>query len=189
MAAAKDEQNQGAGGTEGAAAPAAAKLPILPLVIAMLVAVVLGAGAVGGGMLYMLKSGKIGGGVGVTKVEAKEIVKVKTHGIVMEPILVNLMDAGGKSFLRVAMTIQVEDEPVVKGAKEEKPPAGGKVPTQAENAARDTVLTVLGQQSADGLLEADGKEVLKSKIKAALTAHNPDLKLTDVFFTEFLVQR
>ncbi len=187
MASSTDEQKQGAGGADGAAAPAA-KLPLIPLVAAMLVAVVLGAGGVGGGMLYMIKSGKIGGGVGsVQKVEAHEIAK--THGIVMEPILVNLTDAGGKSFLRVAMTIQVEDEPKVKGAKEEKPGPGPKVPTEAETAARDTVLTVLGQQSADSLLEPGGKEELKTKLKAELKTRNPDLKLTDLFFTEFLVQR
>ncbi len=189
MASSTDEQKQGAGGADGAAAPAAAKLPLIPLVAAMLVAVVLGAGGVGGGMLYMLKSGKLdgAGGGGVQKVEAHEVVK--THGIVMEPILVNLMDPGGKSFLRVAMTIQVEDEPKVKGAKEEKPAPGAKVPTEAETAARDTVLTVLGQQSAESLLEPSGKEELKTRLKAELKTRNPALKVSDLFFTEFLVQR
>ena len=56
-------------------------------------------------------------------------------------------------------------------------------------AVRDTVLAVLGRQTADGLLAADGKEHLKAELKAALAEHNADLKVKDVFFTDFLVQR
>ena len=56
-------------------------------------------------------------------------------------------------------------------------------------AVRDTVLTVLGRQTADGLLAADGKEHLKAELKSAIAEHNPDLKVKDVFFTDFLVQR
>ena len=54
---------------------------------------------------------------------------------------------------------------------------------------RDTVLAVLGRQTADGLLAADGKGRLKVELKAALAEHNRDLKVMDVFFTDFLVQR
>jgi flagellar FliL protein len=56
-------------------------------------------------------------------------------------------------------------------------------------AVRDTVLMVLGRQTADGLLAVDGKEHLKSELKAALSERNTDLKVKDVFFTDFLVQR
>ncbi len=56
-------------------------------------------------------------------------------------------------------------------------------------AVRDTVLSVLGRQTADGLLAADGKEHLKAELKTALAEHNSDLKVMDVFFTDFLVQR
>jgi flagellar FliL protein len=48
---------------------------------------------------------------------------------------------------------------------------------------------VLGRQTADGLLAADGKEHLKTELKSALVEHNADLKVKDVFFTDFLVQR
>ena len=64
-----------------------------------------------------------------------------------------------------------------------------KVADDAGAAVRDTVLTVLGRQTADSLLATDGKEHLKSELKAALAEHNRDLKVTDVFFTDFLVQR
>ena len=180
--------------TEAAAgAVPAAKVPVMPLMVAMLVAVVLGAGAVGGGLFYALKSGKLTlpGQVVVTQVEAKEKEPVKSHPLIMEPILVNLQDAGGRAYLRVGLTLQVLDDEPVKGAKEkeEKPEKGPKLPSAAETSARDVVLTVLGQQTSDELLEADGKEALKSKLRTGLKEHDPELKVSELFFTEFLVQR
>ena len=120
----------------------AAKVPMMPLMMAMLLAVVLGAGAVGGGIFYMIKSGKIGipGQVVVTKVEAQEKEPAKSHPLVMEPILVNLQDTGGHAYLRVGLTLQVRDDEPVKGAKkEEKAEKGPKLPSQAETSARDGV--------------------------------------------------
>lgn len=185
MASSTDELDKGASGAEAPVAPVTAKVPVLSLVLAMVVAVVVGAGAVGGGMMYLVHAGKLGGSM-APSVEAHEVVAAKTHGVIMEPILVNLMDAGSHSYLRTAITLRVVDEVPVKGAKEEK---GPKVPSEAETSARDIVLTVLGQQTSDGLLEADGKEHLKTKLRAALAAKDPDLKVTELFFTEFLVQR
>ena len=167
-----------------------AKLPMVPLIIAMVVAVVLGAGAVGGIMIYLVRAGKIGGG-GATRVEVHEAVSVKTHALVLEPILVNLADPGGRAYLRLGLTLRVADDEPSKDEKpkEEKAEKGAKGPSEAETAARDTVLTVLGQETGDALLEPDGKEELKKKLRAAMVVHNPTLKVTELFFTEFLVQR
>lgn len=181
-------------GTEAAAGAApAAKVPMMPLMISMVLAVVLGAGAVGGGIFYMIKSGKISvpGQVVVTKVEAGEKEVPKSHPLIMEPILVNLQDPGGRAYLRVGITLQVLDDVPVKGAKKEEAPPdkGPKLPTAAETSARDVVLTVLGQQTSDALLESDGKEALKTKLRAGLKEHDPELKVSELFFTEFLVQR
>jgi flagellar protein FliL len=38
-------------------------------------------------------------------------------------------------------------------------------------------------------LAVQGKEQLKTELKAAIAQRNPELKVTEVFFTEFLVQR
>jgi len=56
-------------------------------------------------------------------------------------------------------------------------------------AIRDTVLTVLGLQTADDLLAPDGKERLKLELKKSLAEHNGNLKIAELFFTDFLVQR
>ena len=113
-----------------------------------------------------------------------------THAMVLEPLLVNLADAGGSSYLRVALTLRVADVADKKGAKaSDEKSKNDKGAEDAVAAVRDTVLTVLGRQTADGLLATDGKEHLKTELKAALAEHNADLKVKDVFFTDFLVQR
>ena len=110
--------------------------------------------------------------------------------MVLEPLLVNLADAGGSSYLRVALTLRVADAADKKSqSPTTKKTRTTKVAMDAVAAVRDTVLTVLGRQTADGLLAADGKEHLKSELKTALAEHNADLKVRDIFFTDFLVQR
>jgi flagellar protein FliL len=64
-----------------------------------------------------------------------------------------------------------------------------KAASDAVASVRDTTLMVLGRQTADGLLAIDGKEHLKAELKKAFAEHNADLKVMDVFFTDFLVQR
>jgi flagellar FliL protein len=110
--------------------------------------------------------------------------------MVLEPLLVNLADAGGSSYLRVALTLRVAEAGDKKGvkAKDEKS-KDERIGDEDGAAVRDTVLTVLGQQTADDLLAADGKAHLKTELKKALAEHNADLKVMDVFFTDYLVQR
>jgi flagellar FliL protein len=122
--------------------------------------------------------------------KTESIVTAATHAMMLEPLLVNLADAGGSSYLRVALTLRVADVIDKKGAKaNDEKGKNDKGMDDAVAAVRDTVLTVLGRQTADGLLAADGKEHLKTELKAALAQHNADLKVKDVFFTDFLVQR
>jgi flagellar protein FliL len=148
--------------------------------------VLISALGVGGVVYYLARTGKLplqrgAGG------RAEQSAPMTTHAIVLEPLLVNLADAGGSSYLRVALTLRVEDTTGKTGArpKEEKNKDGD----DAVAAVRDTTLIVLGRETADGLLAADGKERLKNELKAALAKHNPDLKIADIFITDFLVQR
>ena len=144
--------------------------------------------SVGGVMYYLARAGKLPlQHFGAAAVRTEPIVPVATHAIVLEPLLVNLADAGGASYLRVALTLRVADAAAKKDAKpkEEKSKDGD----DAVAAVRDTTLMVLGRQTADGLLAPDGKEKLKAELKLALAKHNADLKVTDIFFTDFLVQR
>jgi flagellar FliL protein len=164
---------------------------ILPLLIATVTAVVI-AMLLGGGMYYLAKSGRLATllGMPAQSVKAEQTAPPSTHPITLEPVVVNLADEGGKTFLRIGITLRVLDAELRKGEKpKEENPKDTKSAGDAEAAVRDTALEVLGRQTAEELLAADGKEHLKTELKAAIEKHNPDQKVTDVFFTEFLVQR
>jgi len=171
------------------AVPVEAKFPLIPLLIAVVVGVLVAGLGVGGVVYYLVRTGRLPGrDISTHKTEVA--VAVATHSMVLEPLLVNLADAGGSSYLRVAMTLRVADATESKGAKpKEAKPKEDKENSADMAAVRDTMLTVLGRQTADRLLASDGKEHLKTELKAALAEHNADLKVMDVFFTDFLVQR
>jgi flagellar FliL protein len=172
-----------------AAAFSVAKFPLVPMLLAVVAGVVAAVLGLGGCLYYLARTGRLPV-QRATVQKAEAAVPVTTHNIVLEPLLVNLSDASGSSYLRIAVTLRVADAADQKRAvaKSEESKADKGV-EDAIPAVRDTVLSVLGRQTAEGLLSADGKENLKTDLKMALAKHNSDLKLMDVFFTDFLVQR
>jgi flagellar protein FliL len=172
-----------------APAPVPAKVSVAPVLIAVVAGVVIATLVVGGSVYYLARTGRLPIQGGTTQKTAAQL-PVVTHAMVLEPFVVNLADAGGNSYLRVALTLQVADVVDKKAAnsKDEKSNSD-KGADEAGAAVRDTVLTVVGQQTAESLLAANGKEQLKADLKSALAEHNPNLKIADVFLTDFLVQR
>lgn len=166
----------------------AAKLPVAPLLIAVVIGVVIASLGVGGIVYYLARTGRLPAQNGVQQ-KAEVVLPAATHAMVLEPLLVNLSDAGGSSYLRIALTLRVENAADKRDAKAMEEKNKAKSSDDAVAAVRDTVLAVLGRQTTDGLLATDGKEHLKAALKTALAEHNTDLKVTDVFFTDFLVQR
>ena len=153
------------------------------LLVVVLVGSLLGVGAAGGGIYFLMKSGKLPVG---DMSAAKGTSEGPGHSVVLEPILVNLADDGGHAYLRLGLTLDVEGD-----APKGETPADAKTskgPSEQELAVRDTVLAVLGQQTSSWLLGPDGKEHLKIELKEALAKHNTALKVKDMFFTDFLVQ-
>ena len=173
-----------------APASTAAKVPVIAMLLAVVAGVVIATVGIGGVVYYLVRTGRSpvqGGTLG----KAEAVTPATTHAMVLEPLLVNLADAGGSSYLRVALTLRVADASDKKGSqtKDGKNKDDKNSSDEAAAAVRDTVLTVLGRQTADGLLAADGKEHLKVALKTALAEHNADLKVMDIYFTDFLVQR
>ena len=173
-----------------APASTAAKVPVIAMLLAVVAGVVIATMSIGGVVYYLVRTGRfpVQGG---TPGKAEAVTPATTHAMVLESLLVNLADAGGSSYLRVALTLRVADASDKKGSqtKDGKNKDDKNSSDEAAAAVRDTVLTVLGRQNADGLLAADGKEHLKSALKTALAEHNADLKVMDIYFTDFLVQR
>jgi flagellar FliL protein len=164
--------------------------PLIPLVLAMVVTV---GGAVGGGIYWLTRSGRLP--VQAASSAAAAVAKVeppKTRLIQLDPMLVNLADQDGTGYLRLVIVLRV-DEPELKKdekPKEEKPPEKGKTIVNEDDVmVRDAALAVLGRETSGTLLAPEGKEHLKQALHAALAEHVPTLKVEDVLFTEFLVQR
>jgi flagellar protein FliL len=165
-----------------------AKLPVVPLLIAVVLGVVIATLGVGGIVYFLARTGRL---PMPSSAKVEPVVSTTTHAMVLEPLLVNLADGGGNAYLRVGLTLRVADA-VANGNEKPKEEKGadsksGKDPDAA--AVRDTALAVLGRQTSEGLLASNGKERLKAELKAAIAEHNRELKVTDLFFTEFLVQR
>jgi flagellar FliL protein len=161
------------------------KLPMAMLLIVVMLGSLLGVCSAGSGVYFLMKSGKLPVGAMAGASAAKATSEGAGHPIVLEPILVNLADEGGHAYLRLGLTLDVEGE-AAKG--EAGGDSKGKAPNEQELAVRDTVLAVLGQQTSAWLLGPDGKEHLKIELKEALAKHNAQLKVKDLFFTDFLVQ-
>lgn len=163
--------------TEGAV-----KSSIKVLLIAALVGAVIALLGSGGTLYYFVKSGRIL--IRGEAIKLRPAVPSSTHLLALDPLLVNLADRDANTYLRLSLTLQVAD-----AAKKDSETKGDKNADDKTAAVRDTVLAVLGRQTADSLLAPDGKEHLKTELKQALTAQNGDLKVQKIFFTEFLIQR
>lgn len=179
----------------GAPATSQLKPGFVQLLMAIVAAVLICVLVLAGAIYFLAKSGRLGG-VAAARLstsgapKAETVVEPPSHAMVLEPMVVNLADEGGKTYLRLGLTLRVMDPALKKGekAKEEQPKEAKEI-SDADAAVRDTALEVLGRQTTEKLLAPEGKEQLKRELKAEFTQHNPELKVTEVFFTEFLVQR
>ena len=97
----------------------------------------------------------------------------------LDPFVVNLADQGGSRFLRVSIRLLVGS------------------PEHAEHLQKDDVtlmrvrsaiLDLLTEQTADRLVTADGKTALRQAIAARVEPVLDDTKVTDVLFSDFVVQ-
>jgi flagellar FliL protein len=167
-------------------------LAIVPFVLATVIAALLAIGVAVGTLFWLIHSGRLAK-IPITTVtvapQPLAPASSKSHALAMEPLLVNLADQGGQSYLRVGIVLRIEDADTPKDKEEKPAEKGGKAVNEGEAALRDVALNVISRQTTDELLSTEGKEALKQKLKAAMLKSVPELKVTEVFFTEFLVQR
>lgn len=152
----------------------------LPLVVAALVVLI---GLAGGGYFVMTKRAIAGGKKGAHS--AAPALKPAAAGPVamlnLDSFVVNLADPGHNSFLRLGITL---------GLDKAMPPSGGEgkdspfIPQ-----IRDTILSVLTTWQSSQLLATGGKTELKDQLLHALRKRIPNLGVTSVYFTDFLIQQ
>ena len=140
----------------------------------------------GGSAVWVVRSGKLGTAPSATTAKAE--IPVPSHVLALDPLIVNLMDGNGQSFLRAGVSLRIADEPKAKGEKAEEA-KGDKVAAGPAAELRDTTLMVLSNQSADRLLAPGGRDLLKASLKDAFSKQNREVHVLDVYFTDFLVQR
>jgi flagellar FliL protein len=158
------------------------KLPVVPLVTSIVLGTLLSVAAIGGVAYYLIHSGKLR----LQTMPPPISLDPKTHPIALDPLIVNLADTSGTAYLRVSLVLEVAD--AAQSAK-----SGEKAGDVKQNpfaaAARDAALTVLSKQTSEALLTPPGKDEVKVELKKAIAECNPNLKIVDLYFTEFLVQR
>lgn len=96
-----------------------------------------------------------------------------------DPFVVNLSDPGTPRFLRVTLALVVNGEEQAKEFEED---------AVVRMKVRSALLEMLSQQKASVLITPEGRTELQKHI-VELAGHNAEeLKITDVLFSEFIVQ-
>jgi flagellar FliL protein len=168
--------------------PGSAKRSIVSLLIYVVAGALISSAVLGGGLYYLARSGRLSLGKSSAS-KPMPAVEVHTHLLGIDPLLVNLADPTGTSYVRVSISLELEDAPKDKEKPKDAKGEGAKSGADDVAAIRDTALSVLGQQTANSLLAPHGKEDLKADLLKAFNEHNPSLKIKTVLFTDFLVQR
>jgi flagellar protein FliL len=153
--------------------PALAKKKGRSLIVLAVISLVILGGAGGGAWWWFHR------GTAVAEAAPKELPLEKRGLLTFEPFMVNLADEGGTRFLKANIALVVEN-PLVAKELEEAPVVVSRV--------RSDILELLTEQQAALLVTPEGKESLKSAIKARTAHALENKKVLDVLFSEFVVQ-
>lgn len=98
------------------------------------------------------------------------------QNIEFKPFMVNLNDAGGKRFLRLTMSVEVNT------------PALGQEVNSKMPQFRDSILLLLTSLSYDDIATLDGKMRLRSQMLNRINSQLTSGKVRNIYFSEFVVQ-
>ncbi len=157
--------------TDAAAPAKKGRGKLIPIVLAVLL---LGGGG-GGAYWYFAVRAAAAGAEEAHEPEAPEPTGIATF----DPFVVNLADPGGSRFLRVNLALVVKDE-LAAAELGENPVVKGRI--------RSSLIELLAQQTSDTLVTPDGKAALKAAIKEQVAHAAHDVEVSDVLFSEFVVQ-
>ncbi|HEX6881151.1 MAG TPA: flagellar basal body-associated FliL family protein [Terriglobales bacterium] len=104
----------------------------------------------------------------------------KTEVLHLETFVVNLADEDQRTFLRIGIDLGVESE----GKKSKEGEAERPI-----SPIRDVILGVLMSTRSDDLATVEGKQKLKEELLHRLNQHLPELKVHEIYFTEYILQR
>ena len=145
-------------------------------------AIVVAIGLIGGGKL-------MGGGEAETTAAAGEpaVTTTTVHEsgpvVVLDPITLNMSDG---RYLKVGLALELKEKKE-EGKEKDKGKGGDTDPTKGYARALDIAIAVLGGQTYDGLVSAEGRSQAKAALAERLHEAYGD-KVYDVYFTEFVMQ-
>jgi flagellar basal body-associated protein FliL len=101
-----------------------------------------------------------------------------------DPFVVNLADGSNDHFAKVGVALRLSmlSSPLLEPAKGTNPAS-----MEADPELRDIVITELQRHTSADLSTPEGREQVKEQIMATVNKKT-DIKITDVYYTEFAVQ-
>ncbi|MBM4333028.1 MAG: flagellar basal body protein FliL [Deltaproteobacteria bacterium] len=117
--------------------------------------------------------------LGVSNVSAKgkeSRQDTKGHMYKMDSMIVNLADPGQSRYLKIKLDIESSEKKANEEFEKRLPQL------------RDALLKVLGGKQRKEIIDSEGKERLRGEIKDRLNQLLNNMKIKEVYFTEFLMQ-
>src|SRR6185436_10292263 len=114
------------------------------------------------------------------KKEQEVAEAIERGGVVpLEAFVVNLADPDSARYLRIKVSLMVDNK--------------SKVQEIIENQAltlklKDVILQTLSRKTSQELINEEGKKKLRAEIQEGIGPYFKEPKLTDVMFTEFVIQ-
>jgi flagellar FliL protein len=103
----------------------------------------------------------------------------KGAALPLEPFVVNLADADAARYLRIKVSLMIDDKNKAKEVEEN---------TALQLKIRDVILQSLTQKTSKDLINEEGKTKLRHEIHERITGYFKEPKLVEVMFTEFVIQ-
>jgi len=115
------------------------------------------------------------------KAEQEKIAEMleKSAVIPLEPFVVNLADTDAARYLRIKISLMVDDKTKLKEVSENQ---------ALQLKVRDVILQSLTAKHSQELINAEGKNSLRHEIQEKVAMYFRAPKLVDVMFTEFVIQ-
>ncbi len=115
------------------------------------------------------------------KKKADELAEAIEKGgaLPLEPFVVNLADTDAARYLRIRVSLMIDDKNAIKEATEN---------TALQMKVRDVILQALTVKTSQELINEEGKTKLREQIREKIEVYFKKPKLVDVMFTEFVIQ-
>ena len=115
------------------------------------------------------------------KAEQEKIAEMleKSAVIPLEPFVVNLADTDAARYLRIKISLMVDDKSKLKEVSENQ---------ALQLKVRDVILQSLTAKRSQDLINSEGKNNLRHEIQDKVAIYFRAPKLVDVMFTEFVIQ-